>query len=58
MRWAGYVDWKRPFGRPRHSWDNIRINLKDFGWKGMNWINVAHGSDMCRCLMSTVMNMQ
>jgi hypothetical protein len=33
---------KRPLGRPSRRWvDNIKIHLRDIGWGGMDWINVA-----------------
>jgi len=37
---------KRPIGRPRYSWeDNIKVNLEEIGWVGMDWIDVAEGID-------------
>jgi hypothetical protein len=33
---------KRPLGRHRHRWEiNIRMHLREIGWKGMNWLHVA-----------------
>jgi hypothetical protein len=33
---------KRPHGRPRHRWeDNIRIDLRQIGQEGVDWIHVA-----------------
>jgi hypothetical protein len=30
-------------GRPRRSWvDNIKMDIRDMGWDGMDWIGVAH----------------
>jgi hypothetical protein len=30
-------------GKPRHKWvDNIRIDLGEIGWGGMDWIGLAH----------------
>jgi hypothetical protein len=34
MGWARNL--KRPFGRPWHSWEDSKIDLKELGWKGMN----------------------
>jgi hypothetical protein len=40
----------KPFGRPRHKWeDNIKINLKGIGWEG-NRICVAQHSTSGRLL--------
>jgi hypothetical protein len=33
---------KRQLGRPMHKLaDNIKRNLKEIGWEGMEWINVT-----------------
>jgi hypothetical protein len=33
---------KRPLGRPRRRWeDNIKLDLKDMGWDGMDWIDLS-----------------
>jgi hypothetical protein len=29
---VGRPDGKRPLGRPRHRWDNIKMDLKEMGW--------------------------
>jgi hypothetical protein len=35
-----------PLGRHRRRWkDNIKIDLKETGWKGMNWIHLAQDRD-------------
>jgi hypothetical protein len=48
---------KRPLGRPRRKWeDNIRMNLKEIGWVGMDWIDLAEVIEEWRALVSTVMN--
>jgi hypothetical protein len=37
---------KIPLGRPRHRWeDNIRMDITDVGWEGVNWIHVAQDRD-------------
>jgi hypothetical protein len=42
---------KRPLRRSRPRWDfNIRVNLKEAGWGGMDWIHVAHERDRLRNL--------
>jgi hypothetical protein len=43
---VGKPEGKRPLGRPRHRWEyNIRPYLKEIGWEGMDWINVAQDRD-------------
>jgi hypothetical protein len=41
---------KRPLGRPRRRWvDSIKIDLREIGWDGKDWIDVAQGpvEDSC-----------
>jgi hypothetical protein len=39
---VGKPEGKRPPGRPRCRWvDNIKINLREKGWDGMDWIDLA-----------------
>jgi hypothetical protein len=50
---------KRPLGRPGHRWeDNIRMDLRDIGWSGMDWIDLAQSRDQWRALVNTVMNLR
>jgi hypothetical protein len=49
----------RPLGRPRHRWvDNIKIYLRETGWDGMDWIDLAQDRDQWRALVNTVMNLR
>jgi hypothetical protein len=33
---------KRPLGRPRYIWiNNIKMDLREIGWCGMHWIDLA-----------------
>jgi hypothetical protein len=36
---------KRPLGRPRHRWVNINMDLRETGWGGMDWIDLAQDRD-------------
>jgi hypothetical protein len=37
---------KRPLGRPRYRWvDNIKMDLREIEWGGMNRIDLAHNRD-------------
>jgi len=39
--WGGPEE-KRALGRPRHIWkDNIKMDLKEIGWEGVNSIQLA-----------------
>jgi hypothetical protein len=39
---VGKPEVKRPLGRPRRRWeDKIRMDLREIGWGGMDWIDLA-----------------
>jgi hypothetical protein len=50
---------KEPLGRPRRRWvDNIKMDRREIGWDGVDWIEVAQDKDQCRALVNTVMNLR
>ena len=43
---VGKLEGKRPLGRPGLGWkDNIKMDLQEVGWEGMDWIDVAQDRD-------------
>jgi hypothetical protein len=57
--WWGKPEGKRPMGRPRHRWeDNIRMNLQEVGFGGMDWIGLAQDRDRWRAIVNAVMNLR
>jgi hypothetical protein len=55
----GKPEGKRPLARPRSRWvDNIKINLREIGWDGMDWINLAQNRDRWMALVNAVMNLR
>jgi hypothetical protein len=43
---VGKSEGKRLLGRPRHRWeDNIKMDLRDMGWGGIHWIDLAQDKD-------------
>jgi hypothetical protein len=38
--------------------DNIKMGLREIGWGGMDWIDVAEDRDQCRALVNTAMNLR
>jgi hypothetical protein len=55
---AGKPEGNRPLGRPRRRWvDNIKMDLREREWDGMDWIDLAQDRDRWRALVSTVMNL-
>jgi hypothetical protein len=50
---------KSPLGRPERRWvDNIKIDLREIGWDGVDWIDLAQDRDQWRALVNTVMNLR
>jgi hypothetical protein len=50
---------KRPLGRSRGRWeDNIKMDLREIGRGGMDWIHLAQDRDQWRALVNMVMNLQ
>jgi hypothetical protein len=48
---------KETLGRPRcRQEDNIKMDLREIGWDGMDWIDLAQDRDQWRALVNTVMN--
>jgi hypothetical protein len=44
-----------PLGRPRRRWvDNIKMDLREIGWDGVDWIELAQNRDQWRALVNTV----
>jgi hypothetical protein len=47
----GKLEGKRPLGRPRRRWvDNIKIDLREIVWDGVDWIDLAQDRDQLRAL--------
>jgi hypothetical protein len=43
---VGNPEGKRPPRRPKRKWmNNIKIELREIGWGGMDWIDVAQERD-------------
>jgi hypothetical protein len=56
---VGKPEGKTPLGRPRCSRvDNNNIDLREIGWDGMDWNDLAQDRDQWRALVNMVMNLQ
>jgi hypothetical protein len=56
---VGKPEGNRPLGRPRRRWvDNIKVDLREIGWDGMDWIDLAQDRNQLRALVNTVMNLR
>jgi hypothetical protein len=54
----GKPEGRRPLERPRRRWvDNIKMDLRELGWDGVDWIDLAQDRDQWRALVNTVMNL-
>jgi hypothetical protein len=56
---AGKPEGKRPFERPRRrSEDGIRMDLREIGLGGVDWIRLAQDRDRWQTVVSAMMNLR
>jgi hypothetical protein len=56
---VGMPEGKKPLGRPRRRWvNNIKKDLREIGWDGMDWTDLAQNRDQWMVLVNTVMNLR
>jgi hypothetical protein len=56
---VGRPEGKRPLGRPRRRWeDNNKLNIREIGIDGANWIQLAQDRVQWRACVNTVMNLR
>jgi hypothetical protein len=59
MLLVGKPEGKRPLGIPRPRWvDNIKMDLREIEWDGMDCIDMAQDRDQWRAPVNTVMNLR
>jgi len=51
----GKPEGNRPLGIPRCRQDDIKMNFKERGWQGMDWIHLAHSRGMWQAHVNMVM---
>jgi hypothetical protein len=55
----GKPEGKRPLGKPRRRWeDGIRMDVREIGLGGVDWIGLAQDRDWWRAVVSAVMNLR
>jgi hypothetical protein len=55
---VGKPDGKNPLERPRGRWmDNIKMDLREIRWDGMDWIDLAQDREQWKDLVNTVINL-
>jgi hypothetical protein len=56
---VGKPEGKMPLERPRCRWeDNMKMELREIGWSGMDWIDLAQDRDQWNVLVNTVMHLR
>jgi hypothetical protein len=56
---VGRSEGKRPLGRPRSRWeDNIKMDRREIGIDGVNWIQLAQDRVQWQACVNMVMNLQ
>jgi hypothetical protein len=56
---VGKPERRIPIGTPRRRWeDNIKMRLREVGWRGMHWIDLAQDRDRLRAVVNAVMNIR
>jgi hypothetical protein len=70
VRWVGHVahmreirneykihEGKKPLGGPRPRWEDvIRMDHRETGWEGLDWIRLTKNMDLWQTLVNRVMN--
>jgi hypothetical protein len=50
---------KRPLGRPRRRRvNNIKMDLRERGWDGVDWNDIAQDRDQWRALVKMLLNLR
>jgi hypothetical protein len=48
-----------PLWRHRHKWeDNIKMDVREIGWGGKDWIHLAQNRDQWRVVVNTAGNLR
>jgi hypothetical protein len=55
---VGKPEGRRPLGRPRRRWSDIRMDLVEVVWGDVDWIGLAQDKDRWRALVNLVLNLR
>jgi hypothetical protein len=54
---VGKPEGTRPPGKPRRRWeDNIKMDVRNVGWRVIDWIDLAQDRDRWLALVTMAMN--
>jgi hypothetical protein len=56
--WVGKPEGKRPLGRPRRRWEDIKMDFQEVGGGRGDRMELAQDRDRWRALVSTVKNLR
>ena len=57
--WWGNLRERDPLGRLRRRWgDNIKMDLQEVGYGGMDWIEMAQDRDRWLAFVNAMMNLR
>jgi len=48
---------ERPLGSRRRWEENIKLDLQEVGWGGMDWVGLGHDRNGWHALVNAVMNL-
>jgi hypothetical protein len=54
---VGKPEGKRPLGRPRRRWDGIRMDSREIGLVGVEWIQLTEDKDQWRDAVNAMMKL-
>ena len=55
---VGKPERRRPLGRPRRRWGDIRMDLREVGCGCVDWMELVQDRDRWRALVSAVMKLR
>jgi hypothetical protein len=56
---VGKPEGKKPLGKPRpRCVDNIKMDLREIEWDGVDWLDMAQDRDKWRVLVNMVLNLR